>query len=173
MGFFSLLGMVRRIRRASMKGTRRRYKRRGTRSRRVGKRRVRASYVRRASTRRTRRRGRGRVNRVRGSRRGRASRRYHSRRRGMRGGNLADFGNEMLDKFMNKVSDMRDIPMEANGKIGDGVARAAEYASKWGLSGPASNVVKMVDTVSGNNPVVDGRSNLSIFDHPILSKPTY
>ena len=171
MGFFSLLGMVRRIRRASMKGTRRRYKRRGTRSRRVGKRRARASYVRRASSRRTRRRGR--VNRVRGSRRGRVSRRRYSRARHMRGGNLMDFGNDMMDKFMNKVSDMRDIPMEANSKIGDGVARAAEYASKWGLSGPASNVVKMVDTVSGNNPVVDGRSNLSIFDHPILSKPTY
>ena len=154
-----------------MKGTRRRYRRRGTRSRRVGKRRVRLSHVRRVSSRRTRRRGKGRKSRV--SRRGRVSRRYNLKSRRMRGGNFMDFGNDMMDKFMDKVSDMRDIPMEANSKIGDGVARAAEYASKWGLSGPASNMVKMVDTVSGNNPVVDGRSNMSIFDHPILSKPTY
>ena len=78
-----------------------------------------------------------------------------------------------MDKVSNTFNDLRDVPMEMNSKIGDGVARAAEYASKYGLSGPASNVVKMVDTVSGNNPVVDGRSNLSIFDHPILEKPTY
>ena len=65
----------------------------------------------------------------------------------MRGGNLQDFASSIWDKTMDKISDVRDMPMEWNGKIGDGVARGAEYASKWGMSGPASGVVKMVDGV--------------------------
>lgn len=91
----------------------------------------------------------------------------------MRGGNLQDFATDMWDKAMNTVSDFRDAPTEWNGKFGDGVARGAEYASKWGMNGPASGVVKMVDKISGNNPVVDGRSDLSIFDHPAMSKADY
>lgn len=86
---------------------------------------------------------------------------------------MSDFANDMLDRARYALSDLGDKPTEWNGKLGDGVARGAEYASKWGMSGPASGVVKMVDKISGNNPVVDGRSDLSIFDHPVMSKANY
>lgn len=87
--------------------------------------------------------------------------------KGMRGGGVFDdlsaFGNDMWTKFSNKMYEVEDIPEMSIGKINSGVNRAAEIASKYGLSGPASGIRSTVSTVTGDNVK---HAPLSVFQHP-------
>lgn len=89
--------------------------------------------------------------------------------KGLRGGGVIDdlstFGNDMWTKFTNRVDEVRDIPEMSLSKINSGTNRAAEIASKYGLSGPASGIRSVVSTVTGENVK---HVPLSIFEHPNL-----
>lgn len=93
--------------------------------------------------------------------------------KGMRGGGIVDdlssFGNDMWTKFSNKLDEVQDIPEMSLSKINSGTNRAAEIASKYGLSGPASGIRGAVSTVTGENVK---HVPLSIFQHPNMdAKP--
>ena len=85
----------------------------------------------------------------------------------MRGGSVMDdlnsFGSDMYTKFMSKLDEAYDIPEMSLSKINSGTHRAAEIASKYGLSGPASGIRSAMSTITGENVK---HAPLSIFQHP-------
>ena len=89
--------------------------------------------------------------------------------KGMQGGGIVDdlssFGNDMWTKFTNRLDEVQDIPEMSLSKINSGTNRAAEIASKYGLSGPASGIRGAVSTITGENVK---HVPLSIFEHPNL-----